>query len=40
MFARWPGLAIQPTTTALGVESVPVPQARFSPTTQRSPADM
>src|SRR3954447_19421475 len=34
MFARWPGLFIQPLTIACGVESAPEPHARFSPTTQ------
>ncbi len=32
MFARWPGLAIQDLTTSTGVASLPLPQARFSPT--------
>src|SRR3954447_8300073 len=37
MFARWPGLFIQPLTIAWGVDSAPDPQPRFSPTTQSLP---
>src|SRR3954470_8607001 len=32
MFSRWPWLFIQAATMLRGVASVPVPQARFSPT--------
>ena len=34
MFSRWPSLAIQPFTMALGVASALLPQARFSPVAQ------
>jgi hypothetical protein len=38
MFARWSGECTQPSTIALGVARLNVPQAMFSPTSYPTPA--